>query len=282
MKNRTAEVLQKVVAPWVSRGILEQGYYHLGGAVARAVDVAELTTPKAVLDAWRLRYEGSPFPADPDYVDVLRFSMHPLMSLTAPADIERPWPTFANGFLGGEALAPVWMLERTRVPAGAELWRLQRDGEQRHLATYVSPGQGWSGGRGYYPPVHLVGTRAKWLDLDVPADIVGDGTEVELVVVGETAPDGFQQVRVGVWCRTVPRTEVAELFELTLTCRYRSVPCRIIQRTSDQTRLLLLDDDPDTVRQLNAEEADIGSFEITASTAELTDIAGVTRESVSA
>ena len=278
----TGDVLQKVAAPWVSKGILDHGYYHVGGAVARAVDVAALTTPGALLDAWRLRYDGSPFPANPDYVDVLRFRMHPLMALSNPVEADRPWPTYGLGFLGGNAPAPVWMLERTRVPAGTELWRIQRDGEQRHLASYVSPGRGWSGGRGYFPPVHLVGTRAKWQDLDVPADIVGDGSLVELVVVGESAPTGFEQARPGVWCRTVPRPDVAELFELTLTCRYRNVACRIIQHTSEQTRLLLLDDDPEVVRELDAEEADIGSFEVTALTAELTDIAGATRESVSA
>ncbi len=281
--EQPTEVLEKVVAPRISLGILEEGYDHLGGPVARAVDVVSLTTPAAVLDAWRLRYDGSPYPDDPDHVDVLRLPHRPLMVLRNPSGAApRPWPTYSSGFLGGDAVAPVWILERTRVPAGAELWRIQRDGQQRPLARFAGPSRGWTGGRGYYPPIHLVGTRAKWHDLDVPAEIVTDGTEVELVVVADAAPAGFEQARIGVWRRVVPRDEVGEFFELIVTCRYRNVPCRIIERTSDQTRLLVKSDDPDDVLRLKAEQTDIGVFEVTAPTGELTDIAGEARESVSA
>ena len=274
-----AHVVQKVVAPWVSQAFYNQGYYHLGGPVVRAVDVVDLTTPAAIIDAWRLDYEGSPFVADPEFVDVLRFRVHPLMSLVDPiGGPERPWPTYANGFLGGATIAPVWMLERTRVPAGAELWRIGRDGQQECLTTFTGPARGWAGARGYFPPVHLVGTRAKWQDLDVPADLVHNGDAVQLALVGDTAPEGFEQVRVGVWSRDVPRDEVTELFEVVITGTYRGIPCRILQHTPDQSRILLLSDDPEVARTVNAEEADVGTYEATVGTEELTDIAGHTRE----
>jgi hypothetical protein len=273
------DILQKVVTPWVSQAFYNQGYYHLGGPVARAVDVAALTTPAEILDAWGLRYDGSPFDADADFVDVLRFRVHPLMALTNPVDSpERPWPTYTTGFLtGAGVVAPVWVLERTRVPAGAELWRIERDGQQRLLTAFTGPARGWAGAVGYFPPIHLVGTRATWQDLDVPADLVADGSTVELAVVGDTAPDGFEQVRVGVWSRHVPRDDVDELFEVVITATYRNTPCRVIQRTPAESRILLLTDDPATASALSAEEADIGVFEATVATAELTDIAGHSR-----
>jgi len=280
-QNPHNEVLERVVSPGLSAAILEQGYDLIGGAVVRAGDVTSLTTPAAILDAWRLRHDGSPFASDPDHVDVLRFPVHPLMVLTSPPEgAERPWPTYSSGFLGGAAVAPVWFVERTRAPLGTELWRIARDGEQRLLARFDGPADGWSGGRGYYPPVHLVGARAKWEALDVPAEITADGTQIELVVVGDSAPAGFGPARIGVWRRLVPRHEVQELFELIVTCRYRDVPCRIIQRTPEQARLLLLGDDPEDVRRVGAAEADIGAFEVTVPTTELTDIAGETRQSV--
>jgi hypothetical protein len=273
------EILQKVVTPWVSQAFYNQGYYHLGGPVVRAVDVAELRTPSEIVDAWKLRFDGSPFVADPDFVDVLRFRVHPLMSLTSPFDApERPWPTYSNGFLGAGVTSPVWILERTRVPAGAELWRIDRDGGQKFLTAFTGPARGWADSRGYFPPTHLVGTRAKWRDLDVPADLIGDDNAVELAVVGDTAPEGFEQVRVGVWSREVPRDDVSELFEVIITATYRDVPCRIIQHTPTESRILLLTDDPDTAGALNAEEADIGVFEATVPTAELADIAGQSRQ----
>jgi hypothetical protein len=143
--------------------------------------------------------------------------------------------------------------------------------------VFTGPARGWGDSRGYFPPIHLVGTRAKWRDLDVPADLVGDGSSVELAVVGDSAPDGFEQVRVGVWSRHVPRDEVSELFEVVVTATYRGIPCRIIQQTPAESRILLLTDDPDTARELNAEEADIGTFEATVATPDLSDIAGHSR-----
>lgn len=276
--NATApEVLEKVVAPWVSAGIVDHGYYHLGGHVARAADVAGLS-PAQLVEAWGLGFEGSPFRPVPDHLDVLRFAVHPLMALATPAPAAaRPWPTYPSGFLSGPALAPVWLLDRTRVPIGAELWRRSTSGEQL-LATFDGPAAGWRGARGYYPPVHLVGTRAKWHDLDLPAEILGAGAFVELVSVGPDAPGaGWDQVRPHVWRRVVPRSEVSELFELVLTCRYRDVPCRILQHTPQQSRLLLLDVDPLAARAVGAEEADIGAFEVTAATIELSGTGGTTR-----
>jgi hypothetical protein len=272
-----AVLLERPLPPWTSRAILEQGYYHLGGPVARTIDVDEERTPAQRVALWRLDYPGSPFESAPSELDILRFPQHPLMALRTPATdaSPRPWPTYATGFLAGAVIAPVWSLERTRVPAGAELRRVDSAGNEHVLAVFNGPALGWNGGRGYYPPVHLVGTRAKWAALDVPGELLGN--DVELVVVGSTAPPGFAEVRADVWRRLVPRAEVSDVFELVLSCRYRGIPSRILQHTADQSRLLLLDDDPLVAEQFGAEEVDLGTFEVTVDSAALEDVGGATR-----
>jgi hypothetical protein len=206
-------------------------------------------------------------------LDVLRFPSHPLMALSNPGPTDpRPWPTYQNGYLIGASAVPVWRLERTRLPVAAELWRITASGKTR-LATFEGPARGWRGSRGYSPPTDLVGTRAVWHDLDLPAELSRDGSTVELIYVGrDDAPEGFDQVRPGIWRRSLPSTEVARLFEPVLTCTYRGVPCRILQRMPDQSHLLLLNDHPENALWLGAAEVDIGSYEVLAATAELTDL----------
>ena len=275
--NGTADILEKVVPPGISSGILQQGYDHVSGYVVRALEVAGLS-PAQLVREWGLTYPGSPFPDQPEHLDVLRFRSHPLMALRKPGTADpRPWPTYPNGFLLGPSSAPIWHLERTRLPVAAELWRTTAS-EGTLLATFEGPARGWRGSRGYHPPTDFVGARAVWRDLDLPAELSRDGATVELIVVGRAAPEHFHEVRPDVWRRSVPRSEVDRVFELVLTCTYRDVACRILQRTPDQSRLLLLTDHPDDVQWVGAEEADIGSYEVVAATAELTDLHGTIRE----
>jgi hypothetical protein len=153
----------------------------------------------------------------------------------------------------------------------AELWRTTAAGET-WLATFEGPARGWRGSRGYTPPTDLVGTRAVWHDLDLPAEVSRDGTRIELIVVGRVAPEDFEQVRPGVWRRSVPHDHVDRVFEPVLTCAYREVPCRILQRTGDRSRLLLLSDHPENAQWVGATAVDIGSYELVAPTADLTNL----------
>ena len=268
--NRT-NTLERVVPPRISAGIRQQGYDHVGGYVARALEVARLS-PAQLVREWGLIYPGSPFPDQPEHLDVLRFPSHPLMALREPGPTDpRPWPTYSSGLLLGASSAPVWLLGRTRLPVAAELWRTTASGQTR-LATFEGPARGWRGSRGYHPPTDLVGIRAVWHDLELPAELSRDGATVELVVVGGAAPEGFDQVRPGVWRRSVPRDQVDRVFEPVLTCTYRDVPCRILQRALEDSRLLLLSDHPENARWLGADEVDVGSYEVEAATAELTDL----------
>ena len=268
---QTADILEKVVPPRISSCILQQGYDHVGGYVARAPEVAGVSPAQLVCE-WGLSYPGSPFADQPEHLDVLRFRRHPLMALREPGPADpRPWPTYPIGFLLGPSSAPVWHLERTRLPVAAELWR-RTASEETLLATFEGPARGWRGSRGYHPPTDLVGTRAVWHDLDLPAELSRDGATVELIVVGRTAPAHFREVRPDIWRQSVPRSEVDRVFEPVLTCTYRDVPCRILQRTQDRSRLLLLSDHPENAQWLDAVEFDIGSYEVMAPTSELTNL----------
>lgn len=274
----SADLMQKLLMPWLVGGILEQGYYHLGGPVSRAADVDDLRRPADLVAAHGLLAADGRFGPAPERVGVLRFPVDPLMELRRPTSSgPRPWPTYEHGFLVGVPV-PVWTLERTRVPNGAELWLLQADGEQRLLAVFDGPALGWRGAAGWFPPLHLVGPRAEWQGLDLPAALLPDGG-LEIVHAGAEPPRaGFEQVRPDVWRQVLPVDHVQRIFDLTLTCRWRDVDCRVIQHTPVETRLLLLTDEPDVVQPLGGEEVEPGIFELTAPSGEVTDISAVARD----
>ena len=78
-------------------------------------------------------------------------------------------------------------------------------------------------------------------------------------------------------CITTDLDCAAKADEVVITATYRDTACRILQHAPTESRILLLTDDPETARELNAQEADIGVFEATVPTAELFDIAGQSR-----
>lgn len=277
--SERAVVLQKLLMPWLARAVAEQGYSAVGGPVTEAADAANLDTPAAFVRAYGFEGPGSPFGDSPAYVDVLRFQTHPLMSLEKPEPHgERPWPTYDSGFLRGDIAVPVWMLDRTRVPTGTELWRMAASGEQQLLSSYGGPALGWRGARGYFPPIHFVGPRAAWQGAEYPADFTPDQRGVELVHVGEQPPEGFEAVRPQVSRKIVEVGACDRVFDLVLTARWREVPVRVLQRSGDQVLVLLLSDDPEDARRLGAGEVEPGIFEATAPADELTDTSGGTRE----
>lgn len=274
------DVLQKLLAPRVAAAIVNQGHTAVEGPVVRAADVTSLSTPEALLSAYGFDGSSSPWGDLPEYVDVLRFPVDPLMRLDKPVDTgERPWPTYPSGFLPGGDVVPVWILQRTRVPIGAEYWRISATGEQQGLSTFAGPAMGWRAAKGYFPPLHLVGPRAEWNGLDLPAALVPDSDDVELVHVGrDSAPEGFEEGRPQVWRRVVPVAECARVFELVLTAEVSGVPVRILQRAGAEALVLLLSDDPAAVQDLQAREVEPGVFETVVPAERLSNAAGTTRE----
>ena len=273
------EILQKALLPWQARDVAERGSPTVGGAVVRAADAAGLRTPEAIVTAldWGADRLGRP-PADLPAVDVVRFPVLPLMQLGLPPREVAPWPTYATGFLRSSEVVPVWFLERTRFPVGAEYWRIHADGRQEHLTTYGGAAGGWRGAPRWAPPTSLLGPRAQWQGREWAADLLPGSGQVELVAIGPDTPPGFTGVRPHVATRAVEASECTSVFERVLTAVWRGVRCRVADRDATQARLVLVSDDVDAVARLGAAEVEPAVFEVTAPLSELTDVAGTSTE----
>jgi hypothetical protein len=262
-------VLQKLLTHGLGTAIVDEGYDHVGGVVVLASDAAALRTPDQLLRAYG--FEGGQ-----EFVDVVRFELPPLASLTNPAapDADRR-PLYPTGFLRADEVVPVWELSRTRYSFGAEYWRIRADGEQRCLSAYQGAARGWRGARGWRPWTPLVGVRARWRGSELVADVVGDS--VLLAMRGETGPEGWKQVRPQTWVAAVPSAE-CELFEVVLTATWQGVPVRVLASGPAGARVLLLTDDAERAEALGADTVEPGVFEMTVSQADLADTHGVTNE----
>ncbi|MEZ3161992.1 hypothetical protein AB1K54_15865 [Microbacterium sp. BWT-B31] len=144
-------VLQKLLPPGMSGLVRERGYDQLGGYVVEAAAAAALSTPGALRAAYGIADDASP------WIDVVRFAMPRCATLAAPTGAERPWPSFAAGFLRpvNETIVPVWTLSTTRYPPGAEVWRVHADAPQEFLAVYRGAARGWSSAREWRPASRL-------------------------------------------------------------------------------------------------------------------------------
>lgn len=270
------EVVQKVLMPWLSGAVGERGYPYVGGAVTRLVDVRALTTPKVLLAAYG--FQGSAaFGDDPEFVDVVRFEVEPLMRLRAPGGEVRPWPTYPMGFLtAGSGVVPVWVLERTRVPRGAEMWRIHRCGEEERVTRFEGVARGWRGAAGFTPVTQLVGPRAVFEGREFVAEFTDvSGERVELVCFGEDVPVGFEPVRPGVSTRTVASAACDQVHEVVLSATWRGVEARVLQPGADEVLLLLDQPEVEQVEGTGAGEVEPGYFEVVAPKGELVDGGGV-------
>lgn len=267
-------VMQKLLWPEHLEAILERGVSHLGGPVTDAREAAPLRTPQQLLAAHDLE-ALSPYGARPDHVDLLRYRVAPMMRHEQPASDgpTRPWPTYRTGFLPTrEALVPVWLLHTTRVPAGAEVWRVQGNGEMHHLLTYLGPAVGWRGARGWTPPPTFVGPRAEWEGREwLAAFGAEDPASLELVTYGAAPDPAFVEARPGVRHRMVDTESCRRVFELDLRATWRGSPVRVLHRDGDRVQLELLDDDPDLARSLGAQSWEPGRFEASAPISEIVE-----------
>ena len=273
-------VLEKMLVPAGMQRIVEQGYDALSGPVYRAEDLFR-ATPAERVAAHGLEGELFPFGSDPEYVDVVRFGTTPLMDLRVPGPPttpgERPWPVHDKGFLRNAV--PVWDLTMTRVPAGARFIRVHRDGTESEYSRYGGGAWGWQNAKGYFPPLHLIGPRAKWQGLDLPASYTEDLQSVELVWVGDAGvPEGFTPARPRVHSRVVPVTDCDSVFEVVITGTWRDAPVRILQQAGQESLVVLLDPTVESVNRLGAVALEPTLFQATAPAHEVTDVQGVVNE----
>ncbi|TGN33254.1 hypothetical protein [Aeromicrobium chenweiae] len=188
-------------------------------------------------------------------------------------------PSYVHGFLPGAGeIVPVFDLARTRVPTGTELWRLRAEGEPGLKLIYDGPAHGWRRAPSYFPPLHIVGPRAMWRGLDLPAAFTPDITHVELVHVGDAAPDGFEAVRPQVSRVVIPVSECESIFEAVLTASWRGHGARVLQRAGEHALLELAGLSPDVAESVGATVVEPGVHEAVVPYSELTDVDGVTYE----
>jgi hypothetical protein len=144
-------IMQKTLPPDQIEYFLDRGYDRVSGFVHRAHEVEHLRSPAALHSALGLGYAGSPYQADAKEAFLLRWPAYrpslyriPYGGQTEPAlramdgwVIERA-PFRGNGFAPGEGQDVIaeFKVDSARLPHGAELWRIDADGEERMIATF--------------------------------------------------------------------------------------------------------------------------------------------------
>ncbi|RFU42351.1 hypothetical protein DZF91_06995 [Actinomadura logoneensis] len=152
-------VMQKVVPHAHVAWYLDQGYDRVGGFVHPTSDVAELLTPAQLYETLGLLYEDSPFSPADDSVHVIRWPAYcpdlyrvPFGGRTeedvaswgdAGWVLERP-PFGGDGFAPGSAGSiREYKVDSVRLPYGAEMYVLGRDGSERFVALYDPDRLAW-------------------------------------------------------------------------------------------------------------------------------------------
>lgn len=212
-------LLQRAVSPALSRAYLREGRDRVHGFVVRVEDVAFARTPAELQAVHGLHAPGSPFGADDEWIDLLRFDAAPHLRYLPAA-----------GYV-----VPLWWLMPARVPAGAQLVRRYADGSMDLLAVYEHVGTGWRALDREAPvpaaPIsQCLGPVALWESMHLDADPVGD----DLILASSQQPPedaGFRLGGPSRWWRAVPRDDAQDLFCLEVTARWRGMSVRVVDQT---------------------------------------------------
>jgi len=150
-------VMQRTVPPAQLPFYLDRGYDRVSGFVNRASEVAHLTNPRSLYRALGLLYSGSPYSDDDADIHVVRWVAHRTDLYRLPYGgqheagmramqgwvIERP-PFRGNGFAPGDAeVISEFKVDSVRLPHGAQMWRLAKDGGETLVATFDADTSRW-------------------------------------------------------------------------------------------------------------------------------------------
>jgi hypothetical protein len=150
--------MQKAIAASQISYYLDRGYDRVSGFVHRAGEVSHLNTPESMYSALGLAHPGSNFKPSDDEVYLLRWTAYrpnlyripyggrdePGMRAMQGWMIERP-PYRGNGFAPGDTTDVVaeFKVDSARLPHGAQLWRLTREGQETLVALLDADGPRW-------------------------------------------------------------------------------------------------------------------------------------------
>lgn len=175
-----------VLTAATTTAILQDGLDTLEGTLL-AAEVADGLHPDALRTL-----AGLHDPTPRAFVDLVTVAPHPLMKLRSDDGVTS--------------------VERTRVPNGSCLWRVDPDGSRRVLTYFDGPAYGWRNGRGYLAPAEPLGPWATFEGCDYAAAFpAGETDRVGLVAVGKEPPEGFAWTRPGISQRYVAVTDLEAL-----------------------------------------------------------------------
>jgi hypothetical protein len=151
-------IMQKTLPAEQVDYLLDRGYDRVSGFVHRANEIEHLRTPAELFAALGLGYPGSPHVREAKEVFVLRWPAYRPSLYRIPYGgqneqalramdgwvIERS-PFRGNGFAPGESRDVIaeFKVDSTRLPHGAQLWRLDTDGVQRLIAVFDADVPSW-------------------------------------------------------------------------------------------------------------------------------------------
>jgi hypothetical protein len=253
-----ATIMQKAVHRFDVEQFLGRSADLLAGYVIPAAPVAGLA-PGQLHEVHGLGFAGSPFPAGPEFVDVVRFtapSREFLHDAAAPG-IHDHLPFTGTGFASwdGGVPVPLYYLDPVRVPAGAELWRITGQGAETLLGVYPDTASGWvpvawdgPAAAGRLEPQDVLGTVAVWDFNPYIADITDDGQAVVLCAFeepdDEEPEDGdldedeswepWTETARGLWRKKVDIGEVTDVFESVWTGTFHGLDFRVTGHGRDQ------------------------------------------------
>lgn len=157
-ESELPQLMQRTVAAAQVSMYLERGYDRVCGFVHRAAELAHLSKPAELYRALGLIYPDSPFGVDDTEVYVLRWPAHLLSLYRIPYGgqteealnamqgwmIERA-PFRGNGFAPSETgdVVSEFKMDSTRLPHGAQLWRLNSDGIETLVALFDADSVRW-------------------------------------------------------------------------------------------------------------------------------------------
>ena len=152
------QLMQRTVAAAQVSMYLDRGYDRVCGFVHRAGELAHLSKPADLYRALGLAHPDSPFKLDDTEVYVLRWPAHLLSLYRIPFGgqteealqamqgwmIERA-PFRGNGFAPSESgdVVAEFKIDSTRLPHGAQLWRLNSDGIETLVALFDADSTRW-------------------------------------------------------------------------------------------------------------------------------------------
>lgn len=151
-------VMQKAVSPQQVALYLERGYDRASGFVHRASEVDHLGTPRQIYAALGLGYSGSTFDPNASEVYLLRWRAYhgslyriPYGGNNEAARREADGWVIERAPFRGDGRAPSetgdaiteFKVDSVRLPHGAQLWRLNADGDERLVALLDADGPRW-------------------------------------------------------------------------------------------------------------------------------------------